>query len=54
MQDEFVKGTCQGFMELNVNNNDNNNNNNNIIIIIKNFTQEVAITHGWFSDETCP
>ena len=29
MQDEFVKGLCQGFMELNVNNNDNNNNNNN-------------------------
>ena len=50
MQDEFVKGTYQGFMELNVNNNDNNN----IIIIIKIFTQEVAITHGWFSDETCP
>ena len=37
-------------MELNVNNNDNNN----IIIIIKIFTQEVAITYGWFSDETCP
>ena len=24
-----------------------------IIIILKIFIQEVAITHGWFTDETC-